>query len=135
MQFMYAGAALSVVNLVIGLADTSQFKSAIRSAYPHYTQAQVNNAANAAIAAVVVVGLIGVGLWLWMAWANGRGRRWARNVSSALFSLNTLDLLLNLSQHAPLLSMLLGVVEWGVGLGAIINLWNRQSSEYFGSSR
>lgn len=135
MQFMYAGAALSLVTLVIGVADASGFKSTIRKAFPHYSQAQVNNTANALVVVAVVAGLVGVGLWLWMAWANGRGRNWARVLSSVLFGIDTLSLVANLSQHVPTASLLAGVVQWAIGLGAIMYLWNKQSSQYFSSRR
>ncbi len=131
MQFMYAGAAMSLVTLVLGAADSSAYKTAIRKAFPHYTQAQVNNAANGAVMIAIVAGLIGVGLWLWMAWANGRGRSWARILSSVFFGIATLGLVANLAQHSPAASLAVSLVEWLIGLAAIVLLWNRQSTAYF----
>ena len=43
---------------------------------------------------LVIGGLIAIGLWLWMAWANGRGRGWARVLSAVLFGINTLTLVI-----------------------------------------
>lgn len=131
MQFMYAGAALSLVNLILGAADPSAYKTAVRKAFPNYTQAQVDNAANGLVTVAIVVGLIGVGLWLWMAWANGRGRNWARILSSVFFGIATLGLVANLAQHSPATSLVVTLVEWLAGLGAIVFLWNAQSSAYF----
>ena len=131
MQFMYAGAAMSLITLVLGAADSSAYKTAIRKAFPKYTQTQVNNAANTAVTIAIVAGLIGVGLWLWMAWANGRGRNWARVLSSVFFGIATLGLVGNLAQHSPAASLVVSLVEWLIGLAAILHLWNRQSSAYF----
>jgi hypothetical protein len=41
---------------------------------------------------------IGAGLWLWLAWANGRGFRWARPAYIALVGLLTTGLLFGLSE-------------------------------------
>ena len=40
----------------------------------------------------IVLGLVPIALWLWMARANGRGRNWARSLSTVLFGLATLTL-------------------------------------------
>ena len=39
---------------------------------------------------LVVVGLIGIALWIWMAQMNKRGRNWARITSTVFFALDTL---------------------------------------------
>ena len=46
------------------------------------------------MAFAVVIGILAVGLWIWMARANAKGRTWARVVASVLFGLNTLSVLL-----------------------------------------
>ena len=62
---------------------------------------QVHNAEVAAVVTSVIGGVIAVGLWLWMAWANGRGRRWARIVATVFFAINTLDLIASVARiHA-----------------------------------
>ncbi|MHB1593508.1 MAG: hypothetical protein ACYCU3_04955 [Streptosporangiaceae bacterium] len=83
------------------------------------------------VALAVVSGLIGVGLWLWMAWANKGGRRWARIVATVLFALNTLDLLAQVARPHALLSLVLFILVWLAGLGAIVFLWQGDSSAYF----
>ena len=55
---------------------------------------QRHNAEIAAVVTAVIGALIAIGLWLWMAWANRRGRNWARIVSAVFFGINTLDLTL-----------------------------------------
>jgi hypothetical protein len=130
-RLMYAGAALSAIEIIIGLTTLGSLKSAIRSRYPHYTASQLHSAEVAGIVVAVVIGAIAVGLWLWMAWANGRGRNWARIVATALFGLNTIDLLTLLAQPHSAISLVFALIVWLVGLGAIFFLWQRESTDYF----
>jgi UDP-N-acetylmuramyl pentapeptide phosphotransferase/UDP-N-acetylglucosamine-1-phosphate transferase len=103
--------------------------------YPHSTSAQVHSVEVAVVGGVVLVALIGIGLWLWMAWANGRGKNWARIVATVLFGINTLDLLLSVSRPHAVLSLLLSLLTWLAGLGAIVFLWRSESSAYFSAGR
>jgi hypothetical protein len=130
-KLMYAGAALSAIEIIIGLTTIGSLRSAIRSAYPNYTDSQVHTAEVAGIAIAVVIGLIAIGLWLWMAWANGRGRNWARIVATVLFALNTIDLLTLVARPHSVISLVLAILVWLAGLGAIYFLWQRDSSAYF----
>jgi hypothetical protein len=136
-QFMYAGAAASLIGIIISLTTLSSLKSDIIKRYPNYTQTQVNNAQHVAIGAAIVVGLITVGLWLWMAQSNKAGKNWARIVSTVLFGLSTLSVLSGLASAGVAtggVARIYGVVVWLIGLGAIILLWRRDSSEYFKSA-
>ena len=87
------------------------------------------------MAFIVLTGLIGVGLWLWMARTNGAGKSWARVVASVLFALNTLSVLTSIARPSAAVTRIFGLLVWLVGLGAIVLLWQRDSSEYFSSSR
>ena len=95
------------------------------------TAAQVNQLNTFIIALAVVSGVIGVGLWLWMARANGQGKNWARILSTVLFGLATLDLFGVLSQPKTLLGLVFPVLIWLVGLGAVVLLWRGESTEFF----
>ena len=130
-KLMYAGAAVSTVSLVISLVDISGTKAAIRKARPTLTAAQVNQLNTFIITLAIVSGVIGVALWLWMAKANGQGRNWARILSSVLFGLATLDMFGVLSQPKTLLGLVFPVLTWLIGLGAVILLWRRDSTEFF----
>jgi len=130
-KLMYAGAAVSTVSLVISLVDISGTKAAIRKARPTLTAAQVNQLNTFIITLAIVSGVIGVALWLWMAKANGQGRNWARILSSVLFGLATLDMFGVLSQPKTLLGLVFPVLTWLIGLGAVILIWRRDSSEFF----
>ena len=131
-KIMYAGAALSVVSLLIGLTQKAAIRKAIAASNPNLTQSQLNFGVNAGLVFGAFVGLLGAGLWLWMAYANNKGYAWARVVSSVLFGLNSLVLLYGLiAAGSTAIQKAAGIVTWLVGLGAIVFLWRSDSSAYF----
>ena len=141
--FMYAGAAISALSLILLLAFSGKIKNAINKALVKannklisqgktpLTASQMHSTETTLIIVIAVVLLIGVGLWLWMAWANGRGRGWARIVATVLFALNTIYLLLSVSRAS--VSIVFVGLGWLCGLGAIIFLWNKNSTAYIKS--
>lgn len=135
---MYAGAALSAISLIITLAFVHRLESAIATSLRHartakpYTAAQIHAGQTDGVIAIVIVLLITIGLWVWMAWANNKGRNWARIVASVLYALNTIWLLLSLrSLGGP--SIFYGV-GWLIGLAALIFLWRRDTTQYIAQS-
>jgi hypothetical protein len=130
-RLMYSGAVISAISFILGLATIGSLKSSLRTRYPHYTSTQINNAAHFSIGAIIVVGIIGVGLWVWMARMNAKGRNWARITGTVFFGFNTLDLLGVFARSASAISVVFGIVIWLVGLGAVIMLWRRDSTAYF----
>ncbi|HEV2937428.1 MAG TPA: hypothetical protein VGY96_30275 [Streptosporangiaceae bacterium] len=130
-KLMYAGAAVSTVSLVISLTDISGTKAAIKKARPNLTATQVSQLNTFIITLAVVSGVLGIALWLWMSWANGQGKNWARIVSTVLFGLATLDLIGVFSQPKTVLGLVFPVLIWLVGLGAVFLLWRPDSSVFF----
>jgi hypothetical protein len=130
-RLMYAGAALEVVALVVALLTRSSLKSAILTAHPGYTPAHVHLVENDRAVSLAVGAVITIGLWLWMAWANGRGRQWARVVSAVFFGINTVDLIISLVLVRSAPTSIVGIVIWLVGLAAIVLLFRGESGPYF----
>jgi hypothetical protein len=130
-KLMYAGAVISLVSLIISLSDIGGTKAAIRSERPDLTAAQVNQLNTFIISLAIISGLVGVGLWLWMARANGRGKNWARILSTVLFGLATLDLVGVFSEPKTALDLVFPLLTWAVGAGAIYLLWRPDSSAFF----
>jgi hypothetical protein len=133
---MYAGAAISLVGLLLTpmTADAvrTQIEDAMAGQDSALTPSQIDGFVTFAIAIGVVFGLLGVGLWLFLAWANGRGRNWARIVATVLFALGAVSLLTSLPQlgSAPL-SVALSALNVLVGGAAIFFLWRKESSAWF----
>jgi hypothetical protein len=134
-KLMYAGAGLSFIELIVGLATISSVKSAIIKAYPHYTASQVHAAEVASVGIGVLAGLISIGLWLWMARACAAGRNYARITGSVLFGLNSLFFLLSLARPHVGLGLVFNLLVWLSGLGAVIMLWRGESAPYFSQPR
>lgn len=132
-KLMYAGAALSAIGIILNVVARHSLRSAILKAFPHYTATQVHRAETAFVVIAVVEGLIGIGLWVWMALANGRGHSWARILGSVFFALDTLFLLLSVARTHSALSLVFEGLVWLAGLGATVLLWRKESSAYFQS--
>ncbi|HEX9354610.1 MAG TPA: hypothetical protein VF933_12450 [Streptosporangiaceae bacterium] len=132
---MYAGAAVSAFVIIVALVTIGSTRSAIHADFPAYSASRVHKAAVALVVYEVVIQVITIGLWLWMAAANKAGKSWARIVSSVLFGLNTLILISSLARPHAAIGIVLLVLVWLVGLGAIVMLWRRDSTTYFAASK
>lgn len=130
-KLMYAGAALEVLAVIIAVVTVGSLKSAILARHPAYTAARLHTAEVARTVPLVIGGLIAIGLWLWMAWANGQGRSWARVVSAVLFGINTVDLLASFLLVHAVATPIIGVVIWLVGLGAIMLMFSKESGPFY----
>ena len=138
-RLMYAGAAVSAAELVVGLAlIIVDVQVAARG--PFLGQDPTTHKP-LVIAAWTVFCLAAVSLWLWMARANGRGRNWARIVSTVLFGLATLNLggaftrpVSHPGFEVTVLyygSIVLFVAGWLVGGAAVWLLWRPASDAFF----
>ena len=142
-KFMYAGAAVSAAELIIGLAlIIVDIKAAARGRFLGHSLA-APQMRPLIITVWVVFGLVVIALWLWMARADGQGRNWARILSTVLFGLAALQLRGDFTQpvsHAGFgVTVLyyggtaLFVVAWLVGAAAVWLLWRPASSAFFRS--
>ncbi len=124
---MYAGAALSAINLLVTLVIFHTIERAFQDASAAVTSSDAHTFAVGAI----VLAVLETGLWLLMAYANNLGRHWARIVATVLFGLNTLLLLIAFARASISASQLFAVVVWLVGMSAIVLLWRRDSTTFF----
>jgi hypothetical protein len=130
-RLMYAGAVVSAVSLIVGLATIGSLRNSLHKANPKLTAAQLHDLQTAVVIGSVAIGLISIGLWVWMALANKAGRPWARIVATVLFGLDTLFLLLGVAREGAAAGTLVSILTWLIGLGAVIYLWRKDASEYF----
>jgi hypothetical protein len=129
-RFMYAGAAASLIGMIITLT-TGVSKTAIHNADPSLTTTQVNNAAKFAVASGVIGGLIGIAIWILIARLCLRGSNGARITGTVFFGIDTLGLLLGFARPGVAVDKIYPLVVWLIGLGAVIYLWRRDSSAFF----
>jgi hypothetical protein len=122
-RLMYAGAAATVLSLILAVFSL---------AYVGRGAAMLRLAGRSqSLPVVITVGIVGglvmIALWLWMAWAVGQGRNWARIVSSILFGLATFHLFGN----KGVVQVVFAMLTWLIGLAAVWLLWRPASSAFF----
>ena len=134
-KLMYVGAGLSLLGLLSSLLMRGSIRDAVQkasdNAATHLTSAQVDTAVAVAVGAAVVSGIIGIALWLWMAAANGKGRKWARVLATIFFALSVLGMLGSLAQHPPVLSLIISVISVILGAYIIYLLYRPESTQYY----
>lgn len=132
---MRVGALLSLLSMLTTFFFMDQIRDEVEETLAaqdtELTTEAIDTAVAIGVAFTVFVGLIGVALWLWMAWANGRGRSWARIVATVLFGLSAVSFLFSFSQPQPLLTTGLGVVNLVLGAVIVFLLWKRESSAFY----
>ena len=81
---------------------------------------------------------IGAGLWLWLAWANGRGYHWARPAFAAFFCVLTTGLFFGLGEGSgedavpyTWADVIATTVLWLTGLAAIVLIFSEMASPYY----
>jgi hypothetical protein len=140
-RLMWLGAGVALLGTITALQRSSEIKAEIFNrvhANNHqvragFTIAQLHKIANITFVALVVAGLISVLLWLWMAWANNRASGWARICASVFFAVMILEAAISRSEaNVPIVSVVFLVLEWLVGLGAVVLLWRRETTAYIG---
>jgi hypothetical protein len=130
-RLMYGGAVLSGVSLVVGLATVGSLRTALHKSDPSLTAKQLHDLQTVVVVGSVAIGVISIALWVWMALTNQAGKSWARIVDTVLFGLNTLFLLLGVARAGAAAGTLVSILIWLIGLGAVILLWRKDSSEYY----
>jgi len=138
---MWAGAALSALSLVVTLATLGSLKDQIREQLAEQdtkvTEDAVNASYTAGIAFAVILGILGILLWLLMAWKNGQGRSWARIVATILAGLNVLLTLGGLAiggatgTSSGAISTLISILTLVVSVAVVVLLWRKESGEYY----
>ena len=129
-RLMYAGAVVSAISLVVGLATVGSLRNSLHKQQPSLTATQLHNLQTIVVVGSVFIGLVSIGLWVWMALMNKAGKSWARIVATVLFGLDTLLLLLGVARAGAAAGTLVSILTWVIGLGAVIYLWRRDASAY-----
>lgn len=135
-RLMWAGAVVSLLSLVVTLVTLGGLKGQVRdqlaATQQDVTPEMVDAAFAAAIGAGVAGAVIAIGLWLWMAWKNGQGRRWARVVATVLGAINVVSTLFTLSAGASTApSLVVSVVGLVLAVAILVLLWRKDSSAFY----
>ena len=144
-RFMQVGAVGGALSLIFNVIGSFSLKSNMLTANAaklkdhQVTASQISNTATALIVYTIIVGLVSIGLWLWMARMNAAGRSWARITASVLFalwSLYTYSVIGELHGGVTItvtliISLVLIIALWVVGLATIFQLWRPASTAYY----
>jgi hypothetical protein len=120
-RLMYAGAVVSALSL----------RSNLHKAQPTLTPTQLHQLQTVVVVGSVFIGVLSIGLWVWMALMSKAGKSWARVVAAVLFGLYTLYLLFVVARTGAAGTALVPILSWLIGLGAVIYLWRKDASAYF----
>jgi hypothetical protein len=121
-KLMYLGAVVELATAVTIVATIGDIRSNVVARNPGYTAAQWHAEVAGKLDPLVVAAGVAVGFWLLMAWANGRGHRWARIAFAMFFGLNTLSLLSGLAGGSAVYArpdLAIGIVLWLVELAVV----------------
>ncbi len=135
-RLMWAGAVLSGVSLIVTLVTLGSLKDHVRQGlrdnHTSYTAHDFDTLFHTVVILAVIEALIAIGLWLWMAWKNGAGRRWARTVSTLLGGLSlVLSLYAIVSGTTIAASLILTLLNLLLAIAILAFLWRGESSEFY----
>jgi hypothetical protein len=141
---MLAGAAIQLLGVLGVFTQTDAIREAVTESLrndPNVTEEMIDTGVTVGITFFVIVGLLGTGLWVWMAYANKAGKNWARITGTVFFGIATLGALSSLGGAAGGSSAMAGsgtgvntaftLINWLIGLAVVILLWNRRSTPHF----
>jgi serine/threonine protein kinase len=123
-RLMYAGAAYALIYAI-------GFLMVVSSILKNHPASHTSLAAVAVL--VILLSLIEIAVWLWIARACRNGRSWARVTGTVLFGIHTLSALAVLGNAHPGIggARLLTVISWLIACGAVVFLWQGPSSAFF----
>jgi len=144
-RLMQAGAVVSTLSLIFTVIGSFSLKhnmmtaNAQKLADHQVTASQISSTATGLIVYTIIIGLVSIGLWLWMARMNEAGRRWARITASAFFALWSLytysvrgELHGGVTVTGTLVvSLILILALWVIGAVTVFYLWRPASTAYF----
>ena len=136
-RLMYVGAAVEIATLVTIVATIGNIHAAILQHDPHYTVAQWHAELAHNIVPLEISAPIAAAVWLWLAWANGRGHGWARLAFAAFFALTSVSLMSGLANGAVTYSpadALAGTLLWLVALAVVVLIFVKPSSPHYGQA-
>jgi hypothetical protein len=146
-KLMLVGAAVSTLFLLFGVIVTVSERNSLTNALiawnktqpksKQLTLSQIHSYVTVSIVTIIIVGLISVALWLWMARMNTAGKSWARITASVLFALWTFYTYQSIgaTRGAATLvaSTIIVLVIWLLGLGSLFFLWRPDSTAFYRS--
>jgi hypothetical protein len=133
-QVMYAGAAVTLLNMIVEVATLSTTKAGLARRSPGLTASQVHGLGQSLLMGFIAGGVIAAVAWIFIARGCGQGRNWARITGTVLFGLATLDLAGYLTIPFAAAVKVTVLLVWLAGVTAVVLLWRRGSRAFFTGS-
>ena len=138
-KLMYAGAVINLVSAVSTLTSMGAMKTSVvdelRKADANVSQSTIDAAYGVAVGFALLFSVVGVLIWLWMAWKNGQGRSWARIVASVLGGINVISTVFTvLGGNSPALTTTISAINLVLAIVILTFLWRKESSAYYAAS-
>ncbi len=128
-KLMLAGAAAELAALITVIATLGSVRATVAA-----RDAAAMQAVPLHQVTIIALAPVAIGMWLWLAWANGRGQDWARPLSAACFGLISLSVIAGLAQgvaaFAPA-TMIAGAVVWTLGLSSVALIFTPAAGRYY----
>jgi hypothetical protein len=130
-KLMYVGALLSLIGGVFAILGRDAVREEAARQDPDASPSDIDAFVNTFTGFMVVIALIAVALWLWMAAANKKGRSWARIVATILGGLNILFGLWGLTAGAFDIGTLINLISPALAAVILYLLYRPESSEFY----
>jgi hypothetical protein len=128
-RLMLAGAAAELAAMITVVVTSGAVRAAVAARYPALAHVvMVHQVAD------LVCAPVATGIWLWLAWANGKGEDWARLLSGVCFALLTMIVLGALGEHAVTYApayMIAAAVVWAIGLASVVLIFTPAAGRYY----
>lgn len=131
-RLMWVGAAISAIGIIVAFTQTDELREQIREADSSLTADEVDTAVAVGLTFIGVIGVISVGLWLWMAATNGQGKAWARTVATVFGGLNVLFTAFGFfgDQLTPL-NVVFSIIGIALAVAILVLLYRPESNAYY----
>jgi hypothetical protein len=128
-RIMWLGALAELGALLTVMTTAAAVRAAVARTYPDgVSSANVHIFVDEVIAPIVIL------LWLWLAWANSKGKDPARVVLVSFLGLMSLDIMGSLAQDAGTFApadLIAGGVLWLIAFAAVVLIFTPASNRYF----
>lgn len=130
-KLMYVGAVLQFLFGLLDMLNSDGRREWLAEQNPDATAAELEALAATMTTTSVVVHVVSVGLWIWMAWANKRGRSWARVVSTVLGGLNIMFFGFGALMGGINASTVIGLISPVLAAVILYMLYRPESGEFY----
>lgn len=133
---MLAGAVVTVLSMAYSLTMLDETRSDALDASGGVLRGDsLDLLVYASVGGAVVSSLVTAGLWVWMAFVCRAGKNWGRVTGTVLFGINALFYVIGTVMafvtSTAGIALVFSTVTLGIGLAAVILLWNGLSGPYF----